>query len=98
MIINRRGILMGLASALAAPAIVHTQNLMPVRAVKDTISIYPHEYDWIEVSLGYTIAEVNGVPLLRFDDKPDMAFDVRSLAVGDKITLKYPISAQFLVK
>lgn len=30
---NRRGILLGLASALAAPAIVHAGNLMPVKAL-----------------------------------------------------------------
>lgn len=30
---NRRGILLGLASALAAPAIVHAGNLMPIKAL-----------------------------------------------------------------
>lgn len=33
MIMNRRGILLGLASALAAPAIVHAGNLMPIKAL-----------------------------------------------------------------
>lgn len=33
MIINRRGILGGLASMLAAPAIVHYGNLMPVKVM-----------------------------------------------------------------
>jgi hypothetical protein len=32
--IHRRGLLLGLASALAAPAIVHAGNLMPVKAIK----------------------------------------------------------------
>lgn len=32
--INRRGLLLGLASALAAPAIVHAGNLMPVKAIQ----------------------------------------------------------------
>lgn len=31
--LNRRGLLLGLASALAAPAIVHAGNLMPIRSV-----------------------------------------------------------------
>lgn len=31
--LNRRGLLLGLASALAAPAIVHAGNLMPVKTV-----------------------------------------------------------------
>lgn len=34
MQINRRGILLGLASVLAAPAIVHAGNLMPIKALK----------------------------------------------------------------
>lgn len=33
MTLNRRGLLLGLASALAAPAIVHAGNLMPVKAI-----------------------------------------------------------------
>ena len=33
MLINRRGLLIGLASALAAPAIVHAENMMPVRRI-----------------------------------------------------------------
>lgn len=42
--INRRGLLLGLASVLAAPAIVHAQNLMPVKP-----SPLPEgwvEYEW----------------------------------------------------
>lgn len=34
MTLNRRGLLLGLASALAAPAIVHAGNLMPVKAMR----------------------------------------------------------------
>ena len=33
MLMNRRGVLGGLASMLAAPAIVHADNLMPVKAL-----------------------------------------------------------------
>ena len=34
--LNRRGLLLGLSSALAAPAIVHAGNLMPVKVVPPT--------------------------------------------------------------
>lgn len=33
MLVNRRGILLGLGSLLAAPAVVHVQNLMPIRGI-----------------------------------------------------------------
>ena len=52
MIMNRRGILLGLASALAAPAIVHAGNLMPVKALPVE---FTYDAQWIEVSLGYAI-------------------------------------------
>jgi hypothetical protein len=35
MNINRRGLLVGLGSALAAPAIVHAGNLMPVKTMEN---------------------------------------------------------------
>lgn len=47
MIINRRGILGGLASMLAAPAIVHAGNLMPVKAIKPAIPM------WIEYTVKF---------------------------------------------
>lgn len=49
--LNRRGLLLGLASALAAPAIVHAGNLMPVRA------IYPRTIQWAP---GITWTELSG--------------------------------------
>ena len=36
MLMNRRGVLGGLASMLAAPAIVHASNLMPVKPMLET--------------------------------------------------------------
>ncbi len=46
MIMNRRGILLGLASALAAPAIVHAGNLMPVKALKpEPFTVWIHGID-----------------------------------------------------
>lgn len=34
MLVNRRGVLAGLGAVLAAPAIVHAGNLMPVRSIE----------------------------------------------------------------
>lgn len=53
--INRRGIPLGLSGALAAPAIVHAWNLMPIKALAKTLmevlwgEIY--QYEHFEVSL-----------------------------------------------
>lgn len=57
-LVNRRGILMGLASALAAPAIVHAGNLMPVKRLASSITGArfwiatipdPDPHEWIEI-------------------------------------------------
>lgn len=46
MNMNRRGILLGLASALAAPAIVHAGTLMPIKAIKsDLMTVIIEGYD-----------------------------------------------------
>jgi len=39
-VIHRRGVLLGLVSALAAPAIVHAGNLMPIKVLKPDGIIY----------------------------------------------------------
>lgn len=53
---HRRKFLVGLGSLLAAPAIVHAGNLMPVKAIKpslteDELYAYLHQ----EIALGYSI-------------------------------------------
>lgn len=60
MMMNRRGILLGLASALAAQAIVHAGNLMPVKALPaltpmESLWAEIYKYEHFEVSLGYSI-------------------------------------------
>lgn len=51
--ISRRGLLLGLASALAAPAIVHAGNLMPVKSVPifdpDAVEWIPSQWKVVEV-------------------------------------------------
>lgn len=78
MLVNRRGILLGLGSILAAPAVVHAQNLMPIKALEpslDDIQEFVHR----QVSLGYAITreaidrnlysglfprQIEGIPLM----------------------------------
>jgi hypothetical protein len=45
MLMNRRGVLCGLASILAAPAIVHAGNLMPIKAMPPSIGRYNWWFD-----------------------------------------------------
>ncbi len=57
--LNRRGLLLGLASALASPAIVHYGNLMPVKRliIRPDLSLTGEllQYFRDEIALGYSI-------------------------------------------
>jgi hypothetical protein len=49
--INRRGLITGLISLAAAPAIVRIESLMPVKVMKADFKIYPYQRKllyWIE--------------------------------------------------
>lgn len=43
---NRRGFLLGLGAALAAPAIVRAGSLMPVRALSPKFEAYTSWFEW----------------------------------------------------
>jgi hypothetical protein len=64
MLISRRGILGGLASMLAAPAIVHAGNLMPVKSVTWT-----RVCDWVSA---------DSLPLPPYDEWERMLAEWRS--------------------
>ncbi len=61
MMMNRRGILLGLASALAAPAIVHAGNLMPVKALPRGMECVIHGMD----AYGRAVSEIIVLPTGR---------------------------------
>lgn len=53
MLISRRGILGGMASMLAAPAIVHAGNLMPVKVMRPDLWL-DKDIEWFRAPLtGY---------------------------------------------
>jgi len=73
MILSRRGILTGLASLIAAPAIVRAENLMPVRGIimpfkpiltsHGIVSIKTAGSGWIEITELSPILSPSGRPV-----------------------------------
>lgn len=49
MPLSRRGFLSGLTSMLAAPAIVHAGNLMPVRGFEIDVGMFPKRHDHLTI-------------------------------------------------
>lgn len=77
---NRRGFLKGLASALAAPAIVRSGVLMPVRAIVQPIQFTPYVGDQIPAPAGLTLDLVKqAVELMRERNVPPYTADGRYL-------------------
>lgn len=72
MILSRRGILTGLASLIAAPAIVRAESLMPVRGIimpprpmltsRGIVSMKTVRPGWIEITEMSTILGPSGRP------------------------------------
>lgn len=80
MLIGRRGFLAGLGSMLAAPAIVHAGNLMPVRSIERFIlPAFGYEsfdqrpldvaYQWVTDDLKTQLVGWSPVPADRYSDK-----------------------------
>lgn len=53
--LSRRGILRCLGGLIAAPAIVKFDSIMPVKSIVLDDPHFIYNYEWVEMSLGYSI-------------------------------------------
>lgn len=81
MILPRRSILTGLASLVAAPAIVRAENLMPVKALRPSFTVTLGEWTHIQPGDFFTVDVTDSsgrflVASHRFLQQPGGSFEV----------------------
>lgn len=65
ILMKRRGLLLGMASLLAAPAIVRAESLMPVRALPPRWTTVPWTETWEDVVAGRIVPDAEALEWLN---------------------------------